>query len=164
MEYFSAFPKTTFNNTTITDITVRLNFIKKIKDNAALFEYIILRQDERAEDVAFRYYKDPNLYWIILFINDVVDPYYDWVLSDDALFTFVQDKYGVENVYAVHHYKTTSSSELGEDVWVDFGTPFSIPVSNYDYEQELNEEKRKIKVLKPVYIAQVLSEYKLELM
>lgn len=163
MDYFSAFPKITYNGTTITDITIRLDFIQRIKSNLALFEYVQLQDGQRPEDIANIYYSDPSLYWIILYINSVIDPYYGWLLTDSQLFEYVKNKYGVDKVNSVNHYETTTQSDLGAGVWVNLGTPFCDPVTNMEYEQDLNEVKRKIKILKPSYISQVLSEYQKEL-
>lgn len=157
--YFSRFPTITHNSLTIQDITVRLDFLKKIKENVTTYDYKILSDNERPEDVAQYYYNDPNLYWIVLYMNDVTDPYYGWILSDDRLYDYIVAKYGAESVYDTHHYETTSSHELGEGIWVNSTEPFSSEITNFDYEKQLNEEKRKIKILKDKYISQVLVEY-----
>jgi hypothetical protein len=162
-EFFRDYPRVKFEKEMLKDITIRLDFIRKIKDNISLFQYVQVTEGQRPEDIAFALYDDPNLYWIILFLNDMIDPYFDWPLTDKQLMTFVKEKYGVSEAYTAHHYETTSSSDLGAGVWVDFGTSFSSAVSNWDYEHELNEEKRKIKVIKPRYIAQIIREYQQEL-
>lgn len=156
-QYFEYFPKITFNKTQVRDTTLRLDFIKKIKGNISLFEFIVLKDNQRPEDIALEFYGDPNLYWIVLYMNDVIDPYFDWLLSESRLFDYVADKYGAENVYSTHHY------ELESGLWVDFGTPGAREITNLQYETNLNEEKRKLKVLKNRYIPQVLEEYKREL-
>lgn len=160
MEYFTSFPKTTYNNEDIVNICTRLDFLTKIKDNAVLFEELQLNEGETPEEIAQLAYKDPNLFWIILWANDVVDPFLEWCMSDSQLLTYVQEKYGIGEEYSVHHYETTSSSDLGEGIWVDYGTSFSTSVSNYSYEQEINETRRKIKLIRPELITQVIEEYR----
>lgn len=153
--YFLSFPKIVYDGRTITDITKRADFLDRIKKNASLFAYVILKDGDRPEDIAYEYYNDVDLYWIVLFLNEVVDPYKDWLLSSDRLTDHVKAKYGVENVNAIHHY------ELADGTWASIGTPFIVKtVSNYDYELSLNEKKRKIKLLKPAYLEQVITEYK----
>lgn len=161
MEYFSGFPKITYDGQLIRNITIRLDFIRKIKDNISIFQFVQIQSGERPEDIADKYYNDPNLYWIVLYMNDVIDPYFDWLLTDDQLFKHANTKY--INIYATHHYETTSGSDLGAGIIVDQFAPFSIPVTNLEYEQSINETKRKIKILKQEYIQQVLSEYQQEL-
>ena len=96
-------------------------------------------------------------------MNDMIDPYYDWVLSDTDLYKLCQRKYGVDSVYSTHHYEATEFSPLDEGTWVGQGSDFSIPISNWSYENSLNESKRKIKILNPLYIPQVLSDLKKEI-
>lgn len=163
MEYFSLFPKAKFNNTKVTNIAVRINFIRQIKNNISLFDYIQVGEGETPESLAFLIYGDADLYWILLYINDIVDPYHEWPLSDERLTDYIIDNYGEENINAIHHYETTSESNLGAGVWVDVGTDFSGIVTVFDYEQDLNEQKRKIKIVKPEFIAQIMSELKDEL-
>lgn len=163
MEYFSAFPKIDYNGYTITDISKRVNFIQRIKDNATLYQYHILQDGQRPEDIALQYYNDVKLFWIVCFVNDIVDPFYDWLLTEPQLFIYVSAKYGAENVYTVHHYEAIDGSDLPLGTWVDFGTPFSESITNLAYEISLNEAKRNIKILRPVYVQQVISEFISEL-
>ena len=80
-------------------------------------------------------------------------------MSGDRLLDYITDKYGVGNAYAVNHYETTAESDLGAGIIVNEGTPFSMAINNFDYEDGINEAKRRIKVLSPVYVNQVVAEY-----
>jgi hypothetical protein len=160
MEYFSSFPKIEYNKTSITDITKRIDFFEKIKDNLSIYSFYVIKDNERPEDVAYKFYKDPNLYWIILYINNIININKDWIMNNELLLKYCSDKYGANNVYAIHHYETNAQSELGEGVLVNSGSPFSFSVTNFDYENNINERKREIKILKPEYIKQVVNEYR----
>ena len=159
MSYFKSFPRTEINNNRIVDITVRIDIINKIKDNVSLFEFIQINDHATPEDVAYEKYNDPELYWIILLMNDIIDPFYDWILPETRLREYVVRKYGASKVDSVHHYETTSENSLGEGIWVDRVELNTKPVSNLSYERSLNEKKRKIKLLKVEYIPQLLAEY-----
>ena len=161
MQLFSSFPKIVYNGQLITNITIRLDFIQRIKNNLSIFQYVQIQHAQRPEDIAEIYYNDPTLYWIVLFMNDIVDPYYDWLLTDDQLWTFVNAKYS--DPYSIHHYISTSNNVLGAGIIVDSITSDKTAVTNLAYEQAQNELKRKVKILKQEYIAQVLSEYQNEL-
>lgn len=163
IEFFSGFPYINYNDKVMKNITIRLDFIKSIKDNLSLFQHVQIMAGQRPEDIANIWYADPNLYWVILYINDIVDPYYDWFLPDDELMALVKNKYGVENVYATKWNVTIAGSDLPLGTPCNSGTPFSEPLTNFEYEQALNEKKRKIKVLKPAYLAQIQTEYFAEL-
>jgi hypothetical protein len=159
MAYFDGFPNTLFNGQNLTNITVRLNFLTQIQSNAALFQYFFVQDGDRPEDIAFQAYGDSNLYWIVLWLNNIIDPYLEWPQTSEQLMEYVQNVYGVENVYATHHYESIAGSNLPLGTWVNLGTPFSQAVTNFDYENNVNEGKRKIKLLYPGYLPQVLQEY-----
>ena len=159
-EYFNNFDKTTFDKKVITNILKRVDFFSQIKENASIYDFLEIKEGETPEILSKLIYGDSNLFWIILWANDIINPYEDWPMTDEQLMTYIENKYGEENVYSVHHYETNSSSDLGEGIWVDQGTSFSSSVSNYTYEYNLNEEKRKIRNIKPNYISQILDEYK----
>lgn len=161
--YFSNFPQIEYNSRIVKDITIRIDALTKIKDNVVLFQQYNISSQERPEDIAFKFYGDADLYWIILYVNEIIDPYYDWPLTDKRLYDHVVLNYGVENVTATHHYETTDDHELGTGIIVSQTEPFSTPISNYTHEETINESKRKIKILKRNYIQQVLTEYKNEL-
>lgn len=149
---FTNFPKTSEG---IPNLTIRIDFIKKIKENAVLFEYVQVKEGQTPEQLAYQIYGDPQLYWILLMVNDIDDLYQGWCMSDSQLYDFVSEKYGVENIYSIHHYENSDGD------WTR--TVTSNSTSNFTYEQDLNEEKRKVKILKREYIPQVLSELKTEL-
>jgi len=161
--YFSQFPKIKYNGVDITDITIRLSVFKNIKESLVAFQHINIKGGERPEDIANKYYGNPELFWVIMIVNDIVDPYADWPMEDNYLYSLVSEKYGEHNEHAVHHYETTEDSDYGEGVVVNAGEPFSVAVSNLSHEAKLNEDKRKIKILRYNYLDQLLSEYKTEL-
>ena len=160
--YFSSFP-TTINSDglAMTNVCVRLDFLNRIKANVSLFQFVPIRSGQRPEDIATIYYNDPNLFWIVLWLNDVIDPYYGWLLTDAQLVTNANQKY--DNIYATHHYETISGSPLPLGTIVNQDTAYSQAVTNLQFEQSQNELKRNIKILQPQYLQQVLSEYKAEL-
>lgn len=162
-DLFANYPTIEINSTIVTDLTVRLDFVSRVKNNISLFQFYQLSDGERPEDVALFEYGDTRLYWLVLMLNDIVDPYYDWLLSEKDLYAYVVSKYGAENVYGVHHYEATESSDLDSGTWVDSDAVFSTPVSNWVYENELNEQKRAIKILNKRLLGQVLAEYTKEL-
>jgi hypothetical protein len=94
-------------------------------------------------------------------MNDIVDPYYGWLLTDNQLLAYTLSKY--TSTSAIHHYETTSASPLGAGVITDSYNTYRTSVSNLQYEQAQNESRRKIKVLQSKYIPQVIKEYVSEL-
>lgn len=156
--YFKNFPKIVFDGKEITDITKFSEVIEKVKQNTSVFVKYRIRDNQKAEDIAYKAYGDANLYWIVFLFNNIRNPYYDWPLPEEELLTFIVDKYGEGNLYTVHHYETTSQSELGAGVWVNQGTPFSQPVTNYDYEFVLNESRRDILLPKRQFVNMIVDQ------
>lgn len=159
MSYFSNFPLLYYPNPlgglkVVSDITIRNDFLKKIKENKnAYFEYTI-EDGEKPETIADRYYGDPELHWIILYMNDIIDPFYDLPLSGENFEKFLTEKYGVDNENETHHY------ELEDGTQVTPENSGAVPITNREYEERLNESKRTIKILKEEFITKVTREFK----
>ncbi len=59
----------------------------------AIYDYVI-KDGERPDTIANAYYGDSNFVWLIFLANDVVDPYYDWPLTQQQFKDFIIEKYG----------------------------------------------------------------------
>jgi hypothetical protein len=77
----------------MTDITVRFNVEQSIVDRGAYPLNVTINETDRPDIVAHRVYKDSYLHWAVLNINDMVNPYYDWILSSVAFDNYMQEKY-----------------------------------------------------------------------
>ena len=62
-------------------------------------------------------------------------------------------KYGESNLQNIHHY------ENAQGRWVMQNYPFATAITNFAYEDQLNEQKRFIKILKPVYVVDLIQEF-----
>lgn len=162
--YFEMMPKMLINlyNTAgayklVTDITTRVSGSSEIRKNVFLYDYYDIRDNETPEIIADKIYNDPQLHWVILLCNDIIDPVYDWVLSQEQLLAHVSATYGEDNINAIHHYE----DELGN--WVNANSPNGYAVSNMANAQKENESKRRIKVLQPRYVKQFVSEVETKL-
>ena len=112
-----------------------------------------VKEGETPERLADKFYGDSNYHWVILHVNEIIDPRFDWPLTTYQLEQYVGSKYGVANVQATHHW------EDGSGNWVNNTYPSATAISNYVYEEDLNEDKRRIKILKPRYLAAVETEF-----
>ena len=97
-----------------------------------------------------------------MIINDIRDRYHQWPLSYSQFLQYVNDKY--DDVNAVHHYEITQSSgdttktiNVGMNI-TDYGSASAI--SNYTYEQRLQDEKSQIRLISPRYITQFVDEFR----
>ena len=121
MSYFSNFPVTSIitniNDMTIVqarNIMVRAKFSNYIKDNDSLFEDYLISDGERPETLAHKVYGRSDLHWMILLFNEIIDPYYDWPLSQKELDNQLNYKYPGVAVYVsdVFVYEGGAKAEL----------------------------------------------------
>ena len=175
MGYFQMFPDTLYdakgngNYTVMKDILTRVKLVASKKENILNFDYYNVQDGETPEMIAHKYYGDVNLHWTILVANDIVDYYEDWPMSVQKFETFVSDKY--DNPQGTHHYEITQTSG-DTTVTVDVGTeeslvledyPSATEISNYTYEDRLQEQKRQIRLISPDFISQFVSEFEKKL-
>ena len=172
MSYFAQFPKIQYdlkgdgNVNVVPDIFRRIKLKNKIRDNLVILDKYDLTDGEKPEDVAFKIYGSVDYYWVVLLVNNVVDRYYDWPMGFQEFEDYVNDKYAEPG--AIHHFevKQTSGRQEGlepEDyshfIEVNADHPGAQSVSNYEYEQRLQNKKRQIKILNPDYLSSFIEEF-----
>ena len=163
MAYFRYFNKINYdvrgvkNNVNIDVITnilervrLKLNFIQ----NQAFFAQHHIIDGETPEFLAYKYYGDTELHWIILYSQQATNPYYDWPLTYFDLQKFVNKKYGVANINATHHYEDADKYE------VDSTASGATAITNFIHEETLNDAKRNLTVIRPEYVNNVVNEFK----
>lgn len=98
-KYFSNFPKTFYLKTgsndldLVTNITSRFSFEKDFRENTAVFYKYEIQDSDTPEIIASKIYGSPERYWIVLMMNETLDPQFDWPLSDRALNRYIEKKY-----------------------------------------------------------------------
>ena len=130
MGYFNELPELQILNRTKNQISndetlIIKNFFKraKLRDDiasvASAFEYYMITEGERPEEVAEKVYGDPELDWVILTTNNITDVQNEWPLNIDSLNKYMLDKYGSEEAYTdIHHYETISLKDsFGREVF-----------------------------------------------
>ena len=118
MPYFRELPNlkyaSVFNERTgIDEYTLVKNIFRRpkvredIKNIITGFTYYQIKDNERPDQIAEKYYKDSGLDWIILLTNNITNLNEQWPLDNDSLHKYLLDKYGSEEaLYDVHHYET----------------------------------------------------------
>lgn len=92
--YFNFFPSTQYANTIVTNLISKVKFDQSVQKNLAVFYPYTIEQGERPDQIAARYYGNPEHDWIIYLANDIMDPYYDWPLSQNQFNSYISAKYG----------------------------------------------------------------------
>jgi hypothetical protein len=131
--------------------------------------------DDRPDNVAFKVYGDSSLDWIVLQSNNIVNIQTEWPLSQRNFDRFMLEKYNTyDNLYnGIHHYETIETKNSngvviipgGQQVPSDYSVTFydnklkqmitsseKTTVTNYDYEDQIQTDKRNIFLLKREYI------------
>ena len=147
-----------------------------IFQNLAFFEKYKIVGDDRPDNVAFEVYDDASLDWIVLLSNNVLNIQSEWPLPQTDFDRFVLDKYGdYDTLYnGIHHYETEevknsqgvtivpAGLQVDASYFVSYYDFFieqqittgniSIPVTNYEYEEKIDDNKRNIFLLKPRFL------------
>lgn len=137
--------------------------------------------DDRPDNVAFDVYGDETLDWLVLLCNNILNIQTEWPLPQESFENFLLNKYGSqEGLLQIHHYETikvTDSSGItivpeGIQVpsnytveYYDSGlgqyvnkSNITIEITNYDYENQIEDDKRNIFVLKSTYLNVILND------
>jgi len=75
------------------DILKRFTFTDNIKSNAAIYQTYTIREGDLPETLAFRLYGSAEYHWIILLMNDILDPYFEWPLNHNKFVSYLGKKY-----------------------------------------------------------------------
>jgi len=167
--YFNNFPTIPYDSELtgeykdVKNLLRRVGIRAKVKANTLLFDTYDVRNGETPESLAFKLYGDAELHWVIMLVNNITDRYHDWPMTEAQFIQFVKDKYA--NIDGTHHYEITQTSG-DTSIKIDVGTnntdyPSATLITNYEYEQEQQDVKRKIRLLDPSYIADFVEEFKL---
>lgn len=93
-QYFTKFPTIEYGGTVCTDITRRVKLSDSTKNALTLYYNYQVKDGTRADRIADAYYNDPYLDWLLYLTNEIVDPYYQWNLSEEDFQQFLITKYG----------------------------------------------------------------------
>lgn len=141
-------------------------------------EQYSIEGDLNAVNLATLLYSNPEYYWVFFLLNDVVDPFFDWILSDQNIYDIAVSKWGIDNIDNLHHYVDPQGNQyydLVEEngIYYDVGDQFFekpfyssgplLPVTNIEYLKDLNETKRKITIIQPEEIETFMADLQKEL-
>lgn len=190
-KYFSHFPDITYAKSINKAGKIEYQQIKsyfhrmQVRDDLfkedTLYYLYDVQNGMRPEQIAYEEYGDEGYYWVILQVNDIVDYYKEWPLTQYELDTFIVEKYGsYQAAEDIHHYETTETKNEDGEIVLDGGIVvqqnfiFEYPnnfgdttffqaypaaVTNRMYEYRENEKKTQINLLKKEYLGDFISEY-----
>jgi hypothetical protein len=170
-----------------------------IFQDLAVFTKYKVSGDDRPDNVAYDFYDDSNLDWLVLVSNNIINIQSEWPMSQQSFDNYLIGKYTqaddsetdtYDRIYnGVHHYETiqiknsndvemlaeglTASPEytLSYYDWLvdgyvtlskadneEYNTSLLTPITNYEYEAKIEDDKRNIFLLKPIYVSLVLDD------
>lgn len=140
----------------LTDITRNIRFRRDVLANITVYDYYDIIEGETPEIVAEKIYGNAMYHWIVMLVNERYDYLADWPLTQANLDQYVIDKYG-STATAIHHYENAKGIIVSSDY------PSAVPVTNANYEAQVNESKRRIKIISKQLISTILKNYKDEI-
>jgi len=152
--------------------------------NFMQFEKYKVVGDERPDNVAEKVYDNDDLDWVILLSNNIIDIKNDWPLTQSQFNEFVNEKYTPQQLVSIHHYETLelrdnknqlilpSGITVDENFNMEYLSGGQIRSTNslidgrpiravtfFDFENDLNDRKRNINVLKPDLLGVFIKDF-----
>jgi len=172
MSYFKKFPtmiydmKNDDNYKLLPDILRRVKQRNAIKSGQFIFDTYDVVDGEKPEDIAYKWFGDAELHWVILMTNNVTDRYYQWPMTQPQFQAFLEDKYS--NPDGIHHYEIPRDSgrvtsngptDYSHLVEVNSDTPNASIISNREYEERIQDNNRSIRLLNQEFLSDFLEEF-----
>ncbi len=170
--YFSYFPIGTYdlkndgNEKLVTNLMRRVKIRSKVLNETSLYDFYDVPEGETPEITAKKHFGNQYYHWVILLTNNITDRYYGWPLSSYEFENYLTEKY--TNPDGIHHYEITQSSgktngegpsDFSHKIIVNSTTAGAVSISNRQYEERIQDQKRQIKLLDPAYLPILLEEF-----
>ena len=160
----------------------RANLREDIFQSLTFFTKYSVEGDDRPDNVAHKVYENSDLDWVILLANNITHIPTEWPMPQNDFDRFLLDKYdNYDTIYnGVHHHETVEVKDsndvtivpAGLEVSSDFNQTYydyyvsgmvtasniTRPVTNYEYEEKLENEKREIFILKQEYLTVIIDD------
>ena len=163
--------------TRVKNLFMRGKLREDIFQSTTTFEKYSIQGDDRPDNVAEKFYGSASYDWIVLLSNNIINVYEEWPLPQAGWDRYLLEKYDndYDTLYnGVHHYESNEvvnskgvvifpgGVRVGAAQSVSYFdqaanqqttvNPVSKAITNYEYENRINDDKRNIFLLKPMYI------------
>ncbi len=183
-DYVSRLPDSKISDfITVKNLFKRGDLRPDIFQDVTTFEKYQIMGDDRPDNVANDFYQDPDLDWLVLLCNNIVNIQTEWPLVQRDFERFLLEKYETHAALNdIHHYETQEIKnskgvimlEKGlqcksdfsfsyYDWWLDTQQDITnantvTSVTNYEYEEKIEDAKRNIFLLKTKYLNIVMDD------
>jgi len=157
----------------VTNIMKRVKFKPSVLEDISNYYPYFVKEGERPDIIAHAQYGNIGYAYLIMLVNDIQDPNFDWPLSSQIFEKYIINKYGsvtiaiagVKNYYQIIRAEVarTGTSEtvpevkfaVDETTYDALGTGDRSTLTDYDYEVELNDAKREIRLINPDFVQDI---------
>ena len=178
------YPSLANDRNSVYDYQVVKNIFKRavirddIFDEITAFTKYSVVGDERPDQVAYQFYNDSGLDWVILATNNIIHVRDEWPMGNQDFLTYLNTKYTEAELSNIHHYETEiirdSSGTLiqpeGKTVPAGYTVNFldngslrtESKIKSFSFlqhETNLNDSKRDINILKPEFLGLFLENF-----
>lgn len=184
MEYFSEFPVIAYDFSTekekisylLRDITRNVRFRKDVLSDLVLYDEYDIMDGETPEIISAKVYGTPYYHWVIMLANESYDWITDYPLTDSELTSLIEDKYGSiqQATQKIKHYVDAEGNVVyykqqhNNFTYVDPATgntevlnyTGAKAITCYDYEIMVNESKRRIRIIAPGVLDNILTAFR----
>ena len=182
-EYVSRLPDANISDyIPVKNLFKRITLRQDIYQDLSFFTKYEIIGNDRPDNVALKVYGRSDLDWVVLTSNNIINIQDEWPMPQLEFDAYLLNKYGTyDNLNSSHHYETTElknddviivqkglqvpstySITYYFDSGIDSGMVTSYPVveiTNYQYEEKLNDDKRNIFLLKPRYLNVIIDDF-----
>ena len=170
--YFAQFPTIFYDAVGKTEPKIVTHLLKRVamhskaRATTALYDTYDVRNGETPESIAHKYYGDAEYHWVVLLVNNITDRFHQWPMNTRQFLAHLAERY--DNVNATHHYEInqvsgdiTKKIDIGlTNIDTDGNTIADATlVTNREYEEEKQDEIRKIRLLDPTYLEQFVKDF-----
>ena len=171
------YPSLANDRNSVYDYQIVKNLFKRavirddIFDEITAFTKYSVRGDERPDQIAYDFYNDSGLDWVVLTTNNIIHVRDEWPMGNQDFLTYLNEKYTEQELANIHHYETdlirNSRGQLIQPEGMTVPENYSITyldngvlrteskITSFtflEHETRLNDNKRNINILKQEYL------------
>ena len=166
------------NYLNVTNIMQRIKFKPKVLEDISDYYPYYVKEGERPDMISYEKYGTVAYAYLIMLINDIYDPLFDWPLSSQQFEKYIENKYGsVSSAMSTTKYyyqivraevARTGVSErvpevkfiVDETTYNSLGIDARTTQTEYEWEDELNDNKREILLINANFVQDIDYEVK----
>lgn len=118
--YFKNFPRTNYlyydknqkvQGKIAINITSRMKILDYVRDYRVNFDRYVIKDGERPDVLSDKLYERPDLHWMFFLVNDMMNPYESWPMSQKDLNDYIDEKYVGSSLFVPAIWKTSFSTD-----------------------------------------------------